>query len=76
MGRLERNKRFFPVRNEVAGKSLCSQEEGSPFHSLFKKKKKDLFVYFKYTVADFRHTRRGHQISLQMVVSHHVVAGI
>jgi Na+(H+)/acetate symporter ActP len=30
----------------------------------------------KYTVADFRHTRRGHQISLQMVVSHHVVAGI
>ena len=25
-----------------------------------------------YTVAVFRHTRRGHQISLQMVVSHHV----
>jgi hypothetical protein len=30
----------------------------------------------KYTVAVFRHTRRGRQISLQMVVSHHVVAGI
>jgi len=30
----------------------------------------------KYTVAVFRHTRRGHQIPLQMVVSHHVVAGI
>jgi hypothetical protein len=30
----------------------------------------------KYTVAVFRHTRRGHQISLQMVVSHHVIAGI
>jgi hypothetical protein len=29
----------------------------------------------EYTVAVFRHTRRGHQISLQMVVSHHVVAG-
>jgi hypothetical protein len=26
-------------------------------------------------VALFRHTRRGHQIPLQMVVSHHVVAG-
>jgi hypothetical protein len=29
----------------------------------------------KYTVAVFRHTRRGHKFSLQMVVSHHVVAG-
>uniref|UniRef100_A0ABK0KX42 Poly(A) binding protein interacting protein 2 n=1 Tax=Rattus norvegicus TaxID=10116 RepID=A0ABK0KX42_RAT len=28
------------------------------------------------TVAVFRHTKRGHQISLQMVVSHHVVSGI
>jgi hypothetical protein len=26
-------------------------------------------------VAVFRHTRRGHQITLQMVISHHVVAG-
>jgi hypothetical protein len=36
------------------------------------------FIYFmyEYTVAVFRHTRRGHQIPLQMVVSHHVVAGI
>jgi hypothetical protein len=30
----------------------------------------------KYTVADFRHTRRGCQISLRVVVSHHVVSGI
>jgi hypothetical protein len=41
--------------------------------------KKDLFIYlfiiYKYTVAVFRHTRRGHQISLQMVLSYHVVAG-
>ena len=38
--------------------------------------KKDLFyVYVQYTVAFFRHTRRGHQIPLQMAVSHHVVAG-
>jgi len=33
------------------------------------------FIIDKYTVAVFRHTRRGHQIPLQMVVSHHVVAG-
>jgi hypothetical protein len=35
-----------------------------------------LFIICKYTVVVFRHTRRGHQISLQVVVSHHVVAGI
>ena len=37
---------------------------------------KDLFIICKYTVAIFRHTRRGCQISLRVVVSHHVVAGI
>jgi hypothetical protein len=38
---------------------------------------KDLFIIIsKYTVAVFRCTRRGHQISLWMVVSYHVVAGI
>jgi hypothetical protein len=38
---------------------------------------KDLFVIIHtYTVAVFRHTRRGHRISLQVVVSHHVVAGL
>jgi hypothetical protein len=31
-----------------------------------------LFTIYKYTVAVFRHTRKGHQISLQMVLSHHV----
>jgi hypothetical protein len=35
-----------------------------------------LFIICKYTVAVFRHSRRGRQILLQMVVSHHVVAGI
>jgi hypothetical protein len=35
-----------------------------------------LFIICKYTVAVFRHTRRGSQILLGMVVSHHVVAGI
>jgi hypothetical protein len=38
---------------------------------------KDLFIIIhKYTVAVFRRTRRGRQISLQVVVSHHVVSGI
>jgi hypothetical protein len=37
---------------------------------------KDLFIICKYTEAVFRHSRRGRQISLRMVVSHHVVAGI
>jgi hypothetical protein len=32
-----------------------------------------LFNVYEYTV--FRHTKRGHQIPLQMVVSHCVVAG-
>jgi hypothetical protein len=38
---------------------------------------KDLYIVIcKYTVAVFRQPRRGHQISLWIVVSHHVVAGI
>jgi hypothetical protein len=35
-----------------------------------------LFYVYKYTIAVFRHTRRGHWVPLQMVVSHHVVGGI
>jgi hypothetical protein len=34
-----------------------------------------LLYVCEYTVAVFRHTRRGRQIPLQMAVSHHVVAG-
>jgi hypothetical protein len=33
------------------------------------------FYIGEYTVTAFRHTRRGLWIPLQMVVSHHVVAG-
>ena len=32
-----------------------------------------LFNMYEYTVAVFRHTKRGHLIPLQMVVSQHVV---
>jgi hypothetical protein len=34
-----------------------------------------IFIVYEYNVAVFRHTRRRHKILLQMVVSHHVVAG-
>ena len=34
-----------------------------------------LFYVCGYTVTVFRHTRGGHRIPLQMVVSHHVVTG-
>ena len=43
--------------------------------SFFKKLFIYLFNVYECTVAVFRHTRRGHRIPLQMVVSHHVVAG-
>jgi hypothetical protein len=35
-----------------------------------------LIIIHKYIVADFRCTRRWHWISLCMIVSHNVVAGI
>ena len=38
--------------------------------------KKIFIIIFKYTVADFRHTRRRCQISLLMAVSQHMVARI
>jgi hypothetical protein len=51
-----------------------AEDSGSVLFSFLK-------MYFslitcKYTVAVFRPSRRRHQISLWMVVSHHVVAGI
>jgi hypothetical protein len=33
-----------------------------------------IYVY-EYTLAVFRHIRRARQITLYMIVSHHVVAG-
>jgi hypothetical protein len=57
------------IRGQLAG--VGSFHNASPFF-----KKIYLFIICKYTVAVFRHSRRGRQILLQMVVSHHVVAGI
>jgi hypothetical protein len=34
-----------------------------------------LFYGYEYTVAVFRHTRKGPQVTLSVVVSHQVVAG-
>ena len=43
---------------------------------LFLKNNYLFIIISKYIVAVFKHTGRGRQISLWMVVSHHVVAGI
>jgi hypothetical protein len=51
---------------------ICHITVGSFFFFFFK----IYLLYVKYTVAVFRRTRRGHRISLRVVVSHHVVAGI
>ena len=59
----------------LQAKHACTQNKNKiTFFSFFFLK--DLFIYFyicDYTVAVFRHTSRGQQIPLQMVVSHQVV---
>jgi hypothetical protein len=70
--------------NHVLLKSICQgkgletlvSSHGMLLHqrSMNKMPQNNLYLY-AYIVAVFRHTRRGHQIPLQMVVSHHVVAG-
>jgi hypothetical protein len=57
--------------SRVLGSKACATTP-SLKHAVFKIY---LFYIYEYTVAVFRHSRRGHQIPLQMVVSHHVVAG-
>ena len=63
----------FMKPNAIA-ESLVAEVKHSFFFFFFLKIY--LFIICKYTVAVFRHSRRGRQILLQMVVSHHVVAGI
>jgi hypothetical protein len=65
----------------IGGKSPCRfwesnsgpQEEQSML--FFFKKRFYLFHVCEYIIVILRHTRRGHQTPLQMVLSHHVVAG-
>jgi hypothetical protein len=52
----------------TSARSACSSQPCSL-------RPKDLLIIKRYTAVVFRHTIRGRQISLQMVVSHHVVAG-
>uniref|UniRef100_A0ABK0LEQ8 MIA SH3 domain containing n=1 Tax=Rattus norvegicus TaxID=10116 RepID=A0ABK0LEQ8_RAT len=56
-------KTCFPSDGKIWGEGKTGFEGGRTFCHL---------LHF----AVFRHTRRGHQIPLQMLVSHHVVAGI
>jgi hypothetical protein len=59
-----------------------SHSEGGGRRKRGKEKKRGFFysfffskdLFYEYTVAVSRHTRRGHQIPLQVVVSHYVVA--
>jgi len=83
------NQHWAPQKGQSKLNCACSQKARSPtsyqlcvgvlsqvVHVLFFFFKIYLFiVYTVDTAAVFRHTRRGHRISLQMVVSHHVVAG-
>ena len=55
---------------------VSREELRMPFFSFLFFFKMYLFITYKYTVTVFRHTRSGYQISLRIVVSHHVVAGI
>jgi hypothetical protein len=57
----------FKIALKAVGKN--SENMSSKIYNFFLKNKIYLFIICKYTVAVFRHPRRGHQISLQMVVS-------
>jgi hypothetical protein len=69
------NKQTKKPKNKQTNKTKQQQPKKPPKNPKTKQKIY-LFIIYKYTVAVFRHTRRGRQISLQMVVSHHAVAGI
>ena len=59
--------------NNEESKTLCMDKIVNIFFKDF------IYLFYicnEYIVTVFRHSRREHRISLQMVVSHHVVAGI
>jgi hypothetical protein len=57
----------------VSGHTVSRYQMSDPTSSIFFKIY--LFYIYEYIIALFRYTSRGHWISLQMVVSHQVVAG-
>ena len=68
---LSQSSYLFP---EVLPSTFCLCYRPLAFFPFSFFKKNYLFYVYEYTVTVFRHTRRGHQIPLQMTVSHHVVA--
>jgi len=60
----------FPKYNDASSLSFDIPGVSGPFFR---------FIYFMYvsalSLSSDRHTRRGYQIPLQMVLSHHVFAG-
>ena len=69
---LSQSSYLFP---EVLPSTFCLCYRPLAFFPFSFFKKNYLFYVYEYTVTVFRHTRRGHQIPLQVVGSHHVVAG-
>ena len=69
---LSQSSYLFP---EVLPSTFCLCYRPQAFFPFYFFKKNYLFYVYEYTVTVFRHTRRGHQIPLQVVGSHHVVAG-
>ena len=63
---------FFP---HIYGHLCLHFPDDSFFKVRWNLKVVHLFYVYKYTAVIFRHTRRRCQITLQMVVSQHVVAG-
>jgi hypothetical protein len=70
---------FYSIKKSVLylhwGNNEKSEEEINGCH-IYVHIFKDLFIIFihEYTLAFFIHTKRGHQIPLQMIASHYVVA--
>ena len=69
---LSQSSYLFP---EVLPSTFCLCYRPQAFFPFYFFKKNYLFYVYEYTDTVFRHTRRGHQIPLQVVGSHHVVAG-
>ena len=55
----------------LAGGNVCCKPAVMTVSVLTTTQALYLFIIYKYTVVIFRHIRRGHQIPLQKVVSHH-----
>jgi hypothetical protein len=64
----------FPLDRSNSGLNIWRWVSGPIPH--LGERRTNLFYLYGYSVAVFRHTRRGHRIPLQMVVSHLQLQGI